>query len=51
VVLAVATQVVVFPILGLQASFGQNVWLALIFTMMSIGRSFLLRRLFEALGG
>lgn len=43
-VLAVATQVLVFPILGLQASLGQNVRLALVFTAVSIGRSFLLRR-------
>lgn len=48
-VLAVVTQVVVFPMLGLQASFGQNVRLALVFTVVSIGRSFLLRRLFESL--
>jgi hypothetical protein len=46
---AVATQIVVFPMLGLQASLGQNVRLALVFTAVSIGRSFLLRRLFEAL--
>jgi hypothetical protein len=46
---AVATQIVVFPMLGLQASLGQNVRLALVFTAVSIGRNFLLRRLFEAL--
>lgn len=46
--LAVATQVMVFPILGLQASLGQNVRLALVFTALSIARSFLLRRVFEA---
>jgi hypothetical protein len=47
--LAVATQIVVFPILGVHASLGQNVRSALIFTVVSIGRSFLLRRLFEVL--
>jgi hypothetical protein len=47
-VLAVATQVVVFPVLGVQASLGQNVRLALVFTAVSIARSYLLRRLFEA---
>ena len=46
---AVATQVVVFPILGLQATLGQNLKLALVFTGVSIGRSYALRRLFEAL--
>ena len=44
---AMATQIVAFPLLGLQASIGQNVRLALVFTVVSIGRSFLLRRLFE----
>ena len=49
--LAVATQVVVFPVLGLQASLGQNVPLALVFTGVSLARSFVLRRLFEGLRG
>ena len=48
-IVAVATQIVAFPLLGVQASVGQNVRLALVFTVVSIGRSFLLRRLFEAL--
>jgi hypothetical protein len=48
-IVAVATQIVAFPLLELQASLGQNVRLALIFTVVSIGRSFLLRRLFEIL--
>ena len=46
---AVATQIIAFPLLGLHASLGQNVRLAFIFTIVSIGRSFFLRRLFEAL--
>ena len=50
-IVAMATQIVAFPLLGLQASLGQNVRLALVFTVVSIGRSFLLRRLFEALQG
>ena len=49
--LAVATQVVVFPVLGLQASLGQNVRLALVFTGVSLARGFVLRRLFEDLRG
>ena len=48
-VVAVATQIVAFPLLGLHASLGQSVSLALIFTVVSIGRSFVLRRLFEGL--
>jgi hypothetical protein len=49
-VVAVATQLVVFPILGLQASLGQNLTLALVFTGVSIVRSYALRRMLEAFG-
>jgi hypothetical protein len=50
-ILAVAVQIVVFPILGLQASLGQNLALALVFTGVSLARSFCLRRVFESLRG
>jgi hypothetical protein len=46
---AVATQIAVFPMFGVQASLLQNLQLALVFTGVLIVRSFLLRRLFEAL--
>ena len=46
---ALATQVIVFPILGLHASLAQNLKLALIFTSVSIVRGYALRRLFEGL--
>jgi len=45
---AVTTQVPVFPVFGLQASLGDNLLIGAIFTVVSIGRSYLLRRLFEA---
>jgi hypothetical protein len=48
-VVAVATQIVVFPILGLQASLAQNLKLALAFTGVSIVRGYGMRRLFERL--
>ena len=44
---AVATQLLAFPLLGLQASLGQNIKLALVFTGVSIARSYVLRRVFE----
>ncbi|MEO5338707.1 MAG: hypothetical protein H7841_17755 [Magnetospirillum sp. WYHS-4] len=47
--IAVATQAVVFPLFGLQASLSDNLLLGAIFSIVSILRSFLLRRLFEAL--
>lgn len=46
--LAFLTQVTVFPMLGLVVSFGDNVLIGSIFTLVSIIRSFALRRLFEA---
>ena len=48
-VVVVATQIVVFPVLGLQASLGQNLRLAAVFTGVSIARSYALRRLTAAL--
>ena len=44
---ALATQVLVFPVLGLQASLSQNLKLALVFTTVSIMRSYALRPVFE----
>lgn len=45
--LAVLTQILVFPIFRLNASIGDNLTLAFIFTAISLARSFVLRRLFE----
>ena len=47
--LAVVTQMLVFPVFGLQTTLAQNLKLGLIFTVVSIARSFTLRRLFEAI--
>jgi len=44
---AVTTQVLVFPVFGLQASLADNLPIGAIFTAVSIGRSYLLRRVFE----
>ena len=46
---AVTTQIAVFPIVELQASLGQNLKLALVFTGVSIVRGYGMRRLFERL--
>lgn len=45
---AVMTQILIFPIFGLQTTLGQNLAMGGIFTIVSLIRSFLLRRLFEA---
>ncbi len=47
--LAIATQIAVFPLFGLQASLGDNLALGSVFTAISLARSFALRRLFEAI--
>jgi hypothetical protein len=45
--IAVLTQVTVFPLFGLHASLTQNLLMGLIFTIVSVARSYVLRRLFE----
>lgn len=45
--LAVLTQSVVFPWFGLQVSLGDNLAIGAMFVMISLLRSYTLRRLFE----
>ena len=45
---AVVAQVLIFPAFGLQTTLAQNLEIGAIFTVVSIVRSFGLRRLFEA---
>ncbi|WP_409188421.1 hypothetical protein [Bradyrhizobium sp. RDM4] len=47
--ISLAAQVFFLPMLGVAVSFRQNLLFALIMTVISIARSFLLRRVFEAL--
>jgi len=47
--LAVVTQLLVFPLFGLHTTLEQNLTIGAIFTVVSIARSFALRRLFEAI--
>jgi hypothetical protein len=46
--LGVGIQVAVFPLFGLAVSLEQNLAIGLVFTGVSIVRSFALRRVFEA---
>lgn len=46
--IAVATQILVFPLFGLSTTLAENMAMGAIFTVVSIARSFTLRRLFEA---
>jgi hypothetical protein len=44
---AVVTQILIFPTFGLHTTLAQNLMMGAIFTVVSIGRSYALRRLFE----
>jgi hypothetical protein len=46
---AVVTQILIFPIFGLHTTLAQNHIMGAVFTVVSIARSFALRRLFEAI--
>jgi hypothetical protein len=45
--MAVATQMAVFPLFGIRVTLSANLAIGAVFTIMSIARSYLLRRLFE----
>ena len=44
---AVVTQILIFPIFGLHTTLAQNLKMGVVFSFVSIARSFALRRLFE----
>ncbi|MDZ7686778.1 MAG: hypothetical protein U5O39_18925 [Gammaproteobacteria bacterium] len=46
-VLAIATQIVVFPWFGIEAAIGEHLAIGLVFLGVSLIRGYLLRRLFE----
>jgi uncharacterized membrane protein (DUF485 family) len=46
---AVLAQFAVFPLFGLLVGFADNLMIAAIFTAISIARSYVLRRVFEAI--
>jgi len=48
-VVAVATQMAVFPLFGLAVTVTENLLIGLVFTVVSIVRNYALRRGFEAL--
>ena len=47
--IAIAAQMIVFPIYDIEVSLSQNIQIGLIFTVVSIARSYLLRRMFNKL--
>ncbi|MGV8712073.1 MAG: DUF7220 family protein [Nitrosomonas sp.] len=46
---ALAAQIIVFPWYGIEVSISQNLQIGLIFTIVSIARSYVVRRLFNRL--
>jgi hypothetical protein len=46
---AVATQILIFPAFGVHVTLAQNLTISAAFTVISICRSFALRRLFEGI--
>ena len=49
-VLAVVTQIAVFPLFGIDAALREHLTIGLAFVGVSLARGYLLRRLFERLG-
>jgi len=47
--IAVLTQVLVFPLFGLNISLSKNLGIGVVFTVISLVRSYVLRRIFNAL--
>ena len=45
--IALGAQIVIFPMVGVQASLGQNLTIGAFFTGVSLARSYILRRFFN----
>lgn len=50
-VVAIATQMIAFPLFGIDVTIETNFWVAVIFTIVSLVRSYVLRRIFNKLTG
>lgn len=46
-IVAILAQLVIFPLYGMQVDMQQNLEIAGLFTIVSLGRSYLIRRLFN----
>lgn len=44
---AVAAQIIIFPIVGVQANLKQNLLIAVLFSVVSLVRNYILRRMFN----
>jgi predicted membrane protein len=48
-IISISTQLVLFPLIGIETSFKQNLLIGVFFTLISIIRSYFVRRLFNRL--
>jgi len=46
-IISLIVQIIVYPLLNIEVKFIQNIYLTLIFTAVSIARSYLIRRFFN----
>jgi hypothetical protein len=46
---SVVTQILIFPVFGLHTTLAQNLKMGAVFSVVSIARSFVLRRIFETI--
>jgi hypothetical protein len=46
-IISVGVSVLLFPLMGIPVTFGENLGITLIFTVISLVRSFLMRRIFN----
>ena len=47
-IIGLLTQLLVFPIFDIHISFGDQFWISVVFTVVSIARSYMIRRWFNA---
>lgn len=47
-IVAVASQIMIFPMFGVHLSFQSNLWMGAWFTLISLIRSYIIRRYFNA---
>lgn len=45
--IGVASQMFIFPVFGIHITFGENILMGIFFTVVSLARSYVLRRLFN----
>ena len=45
---ALASQLLIFPLVGINVPFSTNLWIGLWFTLISLARSYVIRRWFNA---